>query len=124
MRIVQAHAYTKGQLKNIKMAGMQAVCQECTSYVYERNEINLSMLCSGTRCVAQWSKEEMGVGIPFQQINDIIYGLVQTVNPMENNNDKKLIQEKLKSAGKDLEFEIEYNKNYYTGVFVSSNSKK
>ena len=106
------------------MAGMQAVCQECTSYVYERNEINLSMLCSGTRCVAQWSKEEMGVGIPFQQINDIIYGLVQTVNPMENNHDKKLIQEKLKSAGKDLEFEIEYNKNYYTGVFVSSNSKK
>ena len=66
----------------------------------------------------------MGIGIPFQQINDIIYGLVQTVNPMENNNDKKLIQEKLKSAGKNLESEIEYNKNYYTGVFVSSNSKK
>ena len=124
MRVVQAHAYTKGQLKNIKMAGMQAVCQECTSYVYERNEINLSMLCSGTRCVAQWGKDELGIGIPFQQIDDIIYGLIQTVNPMENNNDKKLIREKLESAGKDLGFEIKYNKNYYTGVFVSSNSKK
>ena len=124
MRIVQAHAYTKGQLKNIKMAGMQAVCQECTSYVHERNEINLSMLCSGTRCVSQWNKEELGLGIPFQQVGDILYGLIQTVNPMENNNDKKVIQEKLKSAGKELGFEIEYNKNYYTGVFVSGNSKK
>ena len=124
MRVVQAHAYSKGQLKNIKMAGMQAVCQECTSYVYERNEINLSMLCSGTRCVAQWSKDELGIGIPFQQIGDIIYGLIETVNPMENNNDKKLIQEKLESAGKDLGFEIKYNKNYYTGVFVSTDTKK
>ena len=124
MRVVQAHGYSKGQLKNIKMAGMQAICQECTSYVYERNEINLSMLCSGTRCVAQWSKDELGAGIPFQQIGDVIYGLIQTVNPMENNSDKNLIQEKLKLKGKDLGFEIEYNKNYYTGVFVSSNSKK
>lgn len=124
MRVVQAHAYTKSQLKDIKMAGMQAVCQECTSYVYERNEINLSMLCSGTRCVGQWSKDELGVGIPFQQIDDIIYGLTQTINPMENNEDKKIIQTKLESAGKSLDFEIEYNKNYYTGVFLSKSIKR
>ncbi|MBP9478792.1 MAG: DUF169 domain-containing protein [Sebaldella sp.] len=123
MRIVQAHAYTKGQLKNIKMAGMQAICQECTSYVFERNEINLSMLCSGTRCVSQWSKDELGVGIPFQQIDDVIYGLMQTMNPMENNEDKKIIQAKLESSGKKLDFEIEYNKNYYTGVFLSKGIK-
>ncbi len=105
------------------MAGMQAICQECTSYVFERNEINLSMLCSGTRCVSQWSKDELGVGIPFQQIDDVIYGLMQTMNPMENNEDKKIIQAKLESSGKKLDFEIEYNKNYYTGVFLSKGIK-
>lgn len=124
MRVTQSHAYSQGQLKNIKMAGMQAVCQECTSYVYETNEINISMLCSGTRCVSQWSKDELGIGIPFQQIDSIIYGLVNTLNPMENNEDKKLIEKKLKSSGKSLDFEIEYNKNYYTGVFLSKNHKK
>ena len=123
MRIIQGHAYTKGQLKNIKMTGMQAVCQECTSYVHERNEINLSMLCSGTRCVSQWSKDELGIGIPFQQIDDIIYGLMQTINPMENNSDKEIIEEKLKLAGKSLDFEIEYSRNYYTGVFLSKGIK-
>jgi uncharacterized protein (DUF169 family) len=124
MRVIQANAYTMGQLKNIKMAGMQAVCQECTSYVYERNEINLSMMCSGTRCVSQWSKDELGIGIPLQQIDTIIYGLIQTVNPMEKNEDKKVIQKKLELAGKSLGFEIEYNKNYYTGVFLSKGIEK
>lgn len=124
MRVIQSHAYSQGQLKNIKMAGMQAICQECTSYVYETNEINVSMLCSGTRCVSQWSKDELGIGIPFQQLDNIIYGLRQTLNPMENNEDKKLIEKKLEETGKSLDFEIKYNKNYYTGVFLSKSHKK
>ena len=124
MRIIQANAYSQGQLKTIKMAGMQAVCQECTSYVYETNKINISMLCSGTRCVSQWGKDELGLGIPVQQIDNIIYGLINTLNPMEKNEDKKRIEEKLVNAGKSLGFDIEYNRNYYTGVFISKKNAK
>ena len=41
----------------------------------------------------------------------------------KNNEDKKIIQAKLESSGKKLDFEIEYNKNYYTGVFLSKGIK-
>ena len=44
---------------------MQALCEECTTRPFESNEVNISMLCSGTRCVAQWQKDELRIGIPL-----------------------------------------------------------
>jgi uncharacterized protein (DUF169 family) len=117
MRILQAYAYHNGYLDNMRMAGMCAICQECTSFPYEKNTINLSMLCSGTRCVAQWDKEEMSIGIPFHYIKSLLSGLRQTVNPMENNRDKKRIAERLAKAGLSDSMEIVFNHNYYTGTY-------
>ncbi len=117
MRIVQGYAYHFGQLKNIKMSGMCAICQECTSYPFEENMMNISMLCSGTRCVAQWGKDEMGIGIPYHYIDKIVNGILNTVNPMENNKDKKIIDNKLNSSGLKNKLEITYNQNYYRGAY-------
>ena len=117
MRIVQGYAYHHGQLANVKVAGMCAICQECTSYPHERNMPNLSMLCSGTRCVAQWGKEEMAVGIPYHYLGRILSGLQHTVNPIEPNPDKERIAQRLNAAGLAVEMDIVLGKNYYTNAY-------
>ncbi|WP_312421292.1 DUF169 domain-containing protein [Anaerospora hongkongensis] len=117
MRLTQGYAYHNGQLKDIKMAGMCAICQECTSYPFEKNRPNISMLCSGTRCVAQWAKDELGVGIPYHQLGQVISGLQKTVNPMEANEDKQRIARRLAEAGRSEALEIVFSHNYYTGAY-------
>ena len=56
MRITERYAYHNGPIKNVQFNGMQVLCEECTTRPFENNEVNISMLCSGTRCVAQWQK--------------------------------------------------------------------
>lgn len=124
MRISQGYAYDNGHIKNIQIGGMQGVCQECTTYPFENNQVNLSMLCSGTRCVAQWQKDELGIGIPFNKLSLIINGLKNTFNHMDQNSEKKLIESKLKEYGLENELNIIYNRNYYTGVFGTIKSKQ
>lgn len=117
MRLVQGYTYTYGTYKNFKVIGNQALCSECTAYPFESNDINISVLCAGTRYMAGWGKDEMGLGIPFNKFVGMIEGLYNTINIMEPNKDKAIIEEKLKEAGRD-ELTIEYNKNYYTGAYL------
>ena len=83
MRLLQGYAYHFGQLKDIKMAGMCAICQECTSYPYVKGSMNVSLLCAGTRCVGRWGQQELGAGIPYSQLLQVIDGIWQTVDAME-----------------------------------------
>ncbi|WXR63107.1 DUF169 domain-containing protein [Peptostreptococcaceae bacterium AGR-M142] len=117
MRMVQSYVYNFGQLKNIKMAGMCAICQECTSYPYETNSMNISMLSSGTRCVGQWSEDELGIGFPFNYCNAIVEGLINTINPIENNKNKLKIMGKLSSNNLENLIDIKLNDNYYKGAY-------
>nr|WP_160251024.1 DUF169 domain-containing protein [Mixta theicola] len=117
MRLIQGYCYHYGQLKNVKVAGNQAICQECTSYPFEMNQVNVSLLCSGTRQVAKWDNDEMGIGIPFNQLDKIVDGIRQTANPMENNKSKKSIQRKAALYGVADQLEIELGSNYYTGGY-------
>lgn len=116
MRLIQGYTYTYGTYKNFKLIGNQAFCSECTAYPLDSGDINISVLCAGTRYMAGWGKDEMAIGIPFAKFCGMIDGLYSTVNPMEPNADKAIIEEKLVKTGrKDLE--IEYDKNYYTGLY-------
>ena len=123
MRIVQSYSYNFGQLKNIKMAGMCAICQECTSYPYETNSMNISMLCSGTRCVGQWTESELGIGFPYHYFESIVEGLIKTINPMESNKNKRRILQKLASNNLDNLIEIKLNNNYYRGAYGTPKQK-
>jgi uncharacterized protein (DUF169 family) len=116
MRIVQGYAYHFGQLKNIKMAGMCAICQECTSYPYETGDMNVSMMCSGTRCVGRWGDDELAVGIPFDKFLRILDGIEQTVNPMENESAKLQIVERAK-MGKVNIVPLDMKYTYYKGCY-------
>lgn len=117
MRIVQGHAYMYGHMQGLHMGGMNAICQELTSYVHEKNEINVSALCSGTRALAQWDDSELGIGIPFNKLKDIVEGILMTINVMDKNKHKKIIQEKLKGSEVLKDFEVKLNFNYYRGVY-------
>lgn len=117
MRIAQGYAYHNGQIKNIKLAGMQAICQECTSHPFEINDINISVLCSGTRMLAQWEESELGVGVPFHKFTEIVDGVEKTINPIERNKNKKIIEKKIKENGLDDQVKIIYNKNYDDGCY-------
>jgi uncharacterized protein (DUF169 family) len=117
MRIIQGYSYHFGQLKNVKITGNQAICQECTSYPFEMNQVNMSLLCSGTRHVAKWGDDEMGIGIPFNQLDKIVDGLRQTSNPMDNNKAKKRIQAKLQERGMADQIDVQIGVNYFSSGY-------
>ena len=53
----------------------------------------------------------MAIGIPREQISNVIEGLFATLNQMESDCNKKNIEEKLKE--KNISFDIRYGCNYY-----------
>lgn len=117
MRIIQGYAFFSGHLKNIKMVGNQALCQECTSYPFEENCVNISMMCAGTRKASKWGNDEIAAGIPFNQLAKIIEGIKETANLMDDNAVKKGILERAQKYHLQSELAITFNSNYYTGGF-------
>lgn len=117
MRILQGNAYFNGQAKNIKMTGMQAICQEGTSYPYETGLINISMMCSGTRYVARWKDEELCVGIPYEKFESMIEGLEATLNPMELLEKKRKIIKKIAEDEVPDFYEVRKRDNYFRGAY-------
>lgn len=117
MRIVQAYAFSHGHARNICLSGMQAVCQECTSFPYEKDQLNLSLMCSGTRMLAGWSKDELAVGMPGRLFEKIVQGLSATVNPLERNAEKAGIQKRSAQSGLNLDFDLAFNRNYDDGCY-------
>lgn len=117
MRIAQGYAFYHGHIKEAQFAGMQAMCQECTSYPFERNTINISMMCSGTRMLARWGVDELGVGMPYHLFDSVVDGIKQTINPLERNKQKKKIEERIQNSLLKEDFIIEYNKNYDDGGY-------
>lgn len=96
MRILQGYAYSYGMPHNINMLGNQALCLECTARPYVTKDINVSLLCIGTRHRTDWGKNEMAVGIPRGMFEIVIEGIYQTANIMESNSNKKAIQKNFK----------------------------
>ena len=111
MRIVQGYAHFFGEPKSISILGNQAVCHECTARPYVLKDINVSLMCIGTRHRTGWKDEDMSVGIPKEQFEKVVEGIWNTVNIMESNKKKEIIEEKARKFG--LEINIRYNYNYY-----------
>lgn len=116
MRLIQANAYKHGYTDNLKTVGLQAVCHDLTTYPYQTQDINISFLCPGTRLVADWEYDEMGIGIPFSKLFDIAEGLIKTTNPFERNHSKEKIIKKLEEANMESK-DIRLNENYDDGSY-------
>lgn len=101
MRVIQGYSYVYGMQPNFNMLGNQAICVECTSYPIMTNQINVSLFCSGTRFLAKWRDTEIAVGIPFKKLGKVIEGVRLTVNAVEMNKRKQVIQSRLAKLGYD-----------------------
>jgi uncharacterized protein (DUF169 family) len=78
----------------------------------ETDQINVSLLCSGTRYHAGWSDNELLAGLPADKIDGFIQGLKGTVNAIEMDDRKKEIEESLRQIN-SLDFNINYGKTYF-----------
>ena len=116
MRIVQGHGYFNGYTDNLKTVGLQAVCHDLTTYPYNTKDINITFLCPGTRLVADWQVNEIGIGIPFEKWNEIVEGVKETTNPFERNKKKEGIEKRLEERGLDSSG-IKFNENYDDGSY-------
>lgn len=118
MRLVQAYAYSNGHAENICLSGMQAICQECTSLPFENDQLNLSLMCAGTRMLAGWKNSEMALGMPYRIFVELVEGLKATVNPLERDAGKRAIAQRLSERGlEDPSFTIVYGRNYDDGCY-------
>jgi uncharacterized protein (DUF169 family) len=113
MRIVQGYTHVFGFNTAYKMSGNQAICSECTAFPFESNNINVSLLCSGTRFKAKWGDEEMAVGFPFNQFLPIVRGLCATIDLTEPNEKKAEIEARCRELGRTPP-KIHYDKNYWS----------
>ncbi len=113
MRLVQGYSYHFGINSSFSLSGNQAVCLESTVKPYLNNDINISMLCSGTRYKAKWGKNEIVAGIPYSKLETIIDGIVSTINPTEMDENKEIIVNGLKSNGLINDVNIVLGSTYY-----------
>lgn len=111
MRITQGYAYSYGMPGNINMLGNQAVCLECSARPFVTQDMNISLLCIGTRHLAGWGKDEMAAGIPSSKFSGVVDGIYQTINIMEDDEGKKRIAKNFAECG--ISFDMKYQYNYY-----------
>ncbi|WP_373897618.1 DUF169 domain-containing protein [Haloimpatiens sp. FM7315] len=111
MRLMQGYSYYYGVNKNISFSGNQGICSEATAVPYINDDVNASMLCSGTRFFAKWNEDDIAFGIPYSKMSKVIDGVINTINPTESDEKKQEIIKKLKD--KDINLNIELGKNYY-----------
>ncbi len=111
MRLMQGYGYYHGVKKTCSVSGNQAFCSELTAEPVAYGDTNFSMLCSGTRFWCGWSKDEMGIGIPYRQFDDMVDGVMKTLNPTEPLADKQRIAGKLEEQ--NLAFPVDISRSYY-----------
>ncbi len=111
MRVVQGYGYKYGVPKNHHMAGLQGMCTDLVACPYDRNDINYSALCCGTRKMSRWGDDEMGVGIPINKFGPLVEGVIQTLNYIDYPEYKAEIRKRLDSPD-ELGVEIDDNLHY------------
>lgn len=117
MRVVHGYSYHHGYSPSLKTVGLQAVCHDLTTLPYETGGINITFLCPGTRLVANWHPDELGIGMAWEHWYNVVQGIVETTNPFERNSNKHKIVKRMKKANLDSST-IEMNKNYDTGAYT------
>lgn len=121
MRLIQGYSYHNGYSPNMQTVGLQAVCHDLTTYPYNTEDINITFLCPGTRLVADWQQDEIGIGMAAKHWFGTVEGVEKTTNPFERDNNKKAIVDRMRENGIDpssIEFGKNYDKGGYSGGIV------
>ena len=97
MRILQGYAYKFGYPKHLRTIGNQAACSDLTAKPYFNNDLNISLMCEGARKYMKCSSGELGVSMPVNQFDDVVEGIIMTVNPVANKKEKDELLSRLHS---------------------------
>lgn len=114
MRVMQGYTYYHGRAKNIGMIGNQGVCSDLVARPYFMNDINISMLCMGTRISTGAEDGELGIGMPAHFFVDVVEGIRHTINVATEERRKKELHERMDSE--NMEFPIEYGEIYISKI--------
>lgn len=95
MRLVQGYTYHHGYKKDFQMSGMCGVCFESTVLPLRDQEFSVSLLCSGTRFVAQWPENMMMVAFPYSMVDKVLDGVKVTAKRCEPDANKSKIIERM-----------------------------
>lgn len=96
MRIMQGYAYKYGAPEHLSFYGNQAMCSDMTSKVFHTNDINISLMCNGTRRCGKYDKGEIAVALPINMFDPLADGIIETLNAVQLVTEKKRIIETLK----------------------------
>ncbi len=114
MRVVQGYAYCYGPPRNLCTVGNQGICADLAARPYVKNDLNLSVLCAGTRRACRWSRGELGLGLPINRFLPVADGVIQTLNGIEYPDAKEEILHRLSSPdalGIAIDQGVHYGKN-------------
>jgi hypothetical protein len=67
--------------------------------------------------LAQWGRDDLGIGFPYHLMRSITDGVLNTVNALERNPNKRKIEEALKASGMADKLSIVYDRNYDSGCY-------
>lgn len=74
-KLIQAYQYQTGKRINASIGGLRAVNSDLIVRPYLTNEINISSYCLGSRIIANYEANRMGIGIPITCFEEIVEGL-------------------------------------------------
>lgn len=115
MRVMQGYAYQYGAPQNLCFYGNQAMCSDMVSKVYHTNDINISLLCRGTRIYGRFDKGELAAAFPIGMLDGMLDGMIKTINPVHSAPDKRRILAALDSPDA-LGVELDEGYNYGAGL--------
>ncbi len=102
MRLIQARSYRTGVQRSFSMVGNRGICSECTAVPLKDNRMNLSLLCSNTRFSARWKDSELGLGVPYSLLPDLVRDLIATLDACEPDGRKDAIRKRCGESGVDI----------------------
>lgn len=111
MRVIQGYAYHYGMPKNIGMIGNQGICADLVARPFQLNDLNVSLLCYGARLHSKVSDGELGAGMPIHIFNNVVKGVISTINSAQGDKQKRELLERLDEPN-ELGVEIEFGKMY------------
>ncbi|CAG35904.1 DUF169 domain-containing protein [Desulfotalea psychrophila] len=100
MRIMQGYTYKYGAPKNLSFYGNQAMCSDMTSKVFHTNDINLSLMCNGTRRYGKFDKGELAVSLPINMFDPLSDGIIETINAVQSVPEKKRLIKTLEHSNR------------------------
>jgi uncharacterized protein (DUF169 family) len=75
MRFVQAYQFITGKRVLANMGGLRSVNSDLIVRPYLTQELNISAYCLGSRIIASYEANRLGLGIPYKLFEEIVIGM-------------------------------------------------